>query len=92
MSWRRAGRHSPHLNSFDEFLLVGLAGIGPFGTGTWWRFNAFAGIVVLVGAVMLYVRPKQRRSWGVVILIVSLLVFLSGMMGVIGGVLALAKD
>ena len=71
------------------------------GFGVWWPwFGIFAGIVVLVGAVMLYVKPEQRRSWGVVILIASALNFLLGMMGllagtmgVIGGVLALsAKD
>ena len=71
------------------------------GFGVWWPwFGALAGIVVLVGAVMLYVRPEQRRSWGLVILIASALNIFLGMMGllagtlgVIGGVLALAaKD
>jgi hypothetical protein len=45
---------------------------------------------------MLYVRPEQRRSWGVVILVASALNIFLGMMGllagtlgVIGGVLAL---
>jgi len=74
-------------------------GIGTF--GVWWPwFGVFAGIVVLVGAVMLYVRPEQRRGWGVVILVASALnIFvgamglLAGTMGVIGGVLALGtKD
>lgn len=66
----------------------------------WPWFGIFAGIVVLVGAVMLYVRPERRRSWGVVILVASVLnIFfgmtglLAGTMGVIGGVLALGtKD
>jgi len=71
------------------------------GFGVWWPwFGALAGIVVLVGAVMLYVKPEQRRSWGVVILVASALNIFLGMMGllagtlgVIGGVLALAaKD
>jgi hypothetical protein len=69
--------------------------------GVWWPwFGIFAGIVVLVGAVMLYVRPEQHRSWGIVILVASALnIFLgmmglsAGTMGVIGGVLALGtKD
>jgi hypothetical protein len=39
--------------------------------GVWWPwFGIFAGIIVLVGAVMLYVKPEQRRTWGVVILVV----------------------
>ena len=71
------------------------------GLGVWWPwFGIFAGIVVLVGAVMLYVKPEQRRSWGVVIVVASALNFLLGMMGflagtlgVIGGVLAMStKD
>ena len=77
----------------------GRGGIGGF--GVWWPwFRIFAGIVVLVGAVMLYVKPEQRRSWGVVIVVTSALNFFLGMMGflagtlgVIGGVLALStKD
>jgi hypothetical protein len=74
-------------------------GIQTFGVWRPW-FGVLAGIVVLVGAVMLYVRPEQRRSWGVVILVASALnIFigmmglLAGTMGVIGGVLALGtKD
>jgi hypothetical protein len=74
-------------------------GIGSY--WVWWSsFGVFAGIVVLVGAVMLYVRPERRRSWGIVILVASALnIFLgmmgllAGTMGVIGGVLALGtKD
>jgi hypothetical protein len=74
-------------------------GMGNF--GVWWPwFGVFAGIIVLVGAVMLYVRPEQRRSWGVVILVASALNIFLGMMGLlagtlglVGGVLALgAKD
>jgi len=77
----------------------GRGGIRSF--GVWWPwFGIFAGIVVLVGAVMLYVKPEQRRSWGVVIVVASALNFLLGMMGflagtlgVIGGVLAMStKD
>lgn len=69
--------------------------------GVWWPwFGVVAGIVVLVGSVMLYVRPEQRRTWGVVILVASALNIFLGMMGllagtlgVIGGVLALgARD
>jgi uncharacterized membrane protein YfcA len=67
--------------------------------GVWWPwFGIFAGIIVLVGAVMLYVKPEQRRTWGVVILVVSALNFpvgmgggvLAGALGVIGGVLAVS--
>lgn len=74
-------------------------GVRSFGVWSPW-FGICAGIVVLVGAVMLYVRPEQRRSWGIVILVASALNIFFGMMGllagtlgIIGGVLALsAKD
>ena len=74
-------------------------GMRSYGVWSPW-FGIFAGIVVLVGAVMLYIRPEQRRSWGVVVLIASALNFFVGMgglvagtLGVIGGVLALGgKD
>ena len=63
-------------------------------------FGVAAGVIVLIGAVMLYVRSEQRRSWGVVVLVASALDIFLGMMGllagtlgVIGGVLALSgKD
>lgn len=71
-------------------------GMHAFGM-SWPWLGVVAGILVLIGAVMLYVRPEQRRSWGLVILVVSAIdVFvgmgglLAGALGVIGGVLALA--
>ena len=79
-----------------------MGGRGNVGGFPFWSpwFGAAAGIIVLIGAVMLYVRSEQRRSWGVVILVASALnIFLgmmgllAGTMGVIGGVLAMsAKD
>src|ERR1019366_3884085 len=59
-------------------------GIRTFGV-SWPWFGIFAEIVVLVGAVMLYVRPEQRRSWGVVILVASALNIFFGMMGLLAG-------
>jgi hypothetical protein len=77
----------------------GRGGIRDFGL-RWPWFGIFTGIVVLVGAIMLFIKPEQRRSWGVVILVASALYMVVGMMGllagtlgVIGGVLALtARD
>ena len=71
------------------------------GFGVWWPWlGVVGGIIVLVGAVMLYTKPEQRRTWGTVILVASALNFFLGMMGflagtlgVIGGVLAMStKD
>jgi hypothetical protein len=74
-------------------------GMHAFGM-SWPWFGFVGGIVVLIGAIMLYLRPEQRRSWGLVILVISALdVFagigglLAGALGVVGGVLALGtKD
>ncbi len=63
----------------------------------WWPwFGVIAGIVVLVGAALLYAKPEQRQGWGIVIVIASALNFfvgmgglLAGVLGVIGGALAL---
>jgi len=56
------------------------------------------GIIVIVSAVMLYSRPTQHSTWGVLILIFSVLSLFGSMMGglgvglilgIIGGVLAI---
>ncbi len=73
-------------------------GQGTRGLGIWWPwFGVLAGIIVLVGAVVLYIKPEQRRSWGIVILVASALFLFAGMgnliagtLGVIGGILAVA--
>jgi len=63
--------------------------------GPW--FGIIAGIIVLLAAVILYSNPSKAQSWGVVILIVSVLNlvvgmggFLPGVLGIIGGALAIA--
>lgn len=72
------------------------SGMHAFGM-SWPWFGVLAGIVVLLGAVMLYVRPQQHRTWGLVVLVVSAIDFfvgmgglLAGALGVIGGALAMA--
>lgn len=73
-------------------------GHGMMGFGYWWPwFGLIAGVVVLIGAAMLYSKPEQSQGWGIVILIASALNFLMGMggflagaLGVIGGALALS--
>jgi len=69
-----------------------------FGPGLWvpW-FGPAGGIILLIGAVFLYSKPEESRTWGLVILVVAALnVFvgmgglLAGTLGVIGGALALS--
>ena len=70
-------------------------GSHPFAIGWPW-FGTIAGVVLLVAAVALYLRPEARRGWGIVSVVTSglhLLLgmggFLAGVLGVVGGVLAL---
>jgi hypothetical protein len=73
-------------------------GRGMHAFGLWWPwFGILAGVVVLIGASALYFRPAQRRTWGAIILVVSAIDFLLGMggllagvLGVIGGAIAMA--
>ena len=55
------------------------------------------GIIVTMGAFMLNSRPAERRSWGLIILIFSVISFLGmggffigALLGVVGGALALS--
>ena len=67
--------------SFLGFMLVGIV----------------CGVIVTVGALMLNYRPAERRSWGIIILIFSVISFLGmggfyigAILGIIGGALALS--
>lgn len=69
-----------------------------FTFGAYWPwFGVVAGTLVTLGALFLYLKPELRRVWGGVIVVASVLSFFLGMgafiasvLGVIGGVLALA--
>jgi len=69
------------------------------GLGMGWPWlGILAGIIVLVGAAMLYAQPKQAPRWGIVILIASALNLflgvgglLASLLGLIGGALALGQ-
>ena len=72
------------------------SGMHAFGM-SWPWLGFVGGIVVVIGAVMLYVRPQERRGWGLAILIISVVDVLvgtgglvAGTLGVIGGALAMA--
>ncbi|MDG7006626.1 MAG: hypothetical protein JRN06_00110 [Nitrososphaerota archaeon] len=72
-----------------------------FGYGGWWFYGAagiglIAGIAVLVGAIMIYARPSKAPTWGLLVLIFSILsffgmggFFIGAILGVVGGVLAM---
>ncbi len=59
--------------------------------------NVVSGIVVLIGALMLYSRPKQAHMWGTLVLIFSIISLVSmggfiigAILGIVGGALAIA--
>ena len=71
-----------------------------FGYGGWFYGAAavglIAGIVVLVGAVMIYARPRTTSTWGLLVLVFSILSFLGmggffigAILGIVGGALAM---
>ena len=56
-----------------------------------------SGIIVIIGSLMLNMRPAEHRTWGAVILVFSLVSFLGmggfmvgALLGIAGGALALA--
>lgn len=71
------------------------------GFGGGWFYGAaaiglIAGIAVLVGAVMIYARPRSASTWGLLVLVFSILsffgmggFFIGAILGIVGGVLAM---
>lgn len=67
-------------------------------SGWFLSIPAVAGILVIVGAVMINARPQGTTLWGIIIIIFSIvgftgmgLSFLGSILGIIGGALALSK-
>ena len=81
--WEHRAEHG-HMRDW-----MGAWGFGDY-VGTGWPWvGAIAGIVLLVAAVALYVRPETRRGWGITILAASLLQLILGMGGFLPGILGL---
>lgn len=68
---------------------MGEWGPGGFFALEWPWLGTVAGIVLLVAAVALYVRPEARRGWGIVILVTAGLQLLCGMGGFLPAIMAL---
>ena len=56
-----------------------------------------SGIIVLVGGIMFYTRPKHKTAWGVLVIVFSIISIVGGggfllglILGIIGGALGLA--
>ena len=72
-----------------------------FGYGGWWFYGAavvglVAGIIVLIGAVMIYAHPSSAPTWGLLVLVFSIVsffgmggFFVGAILGIVGGALAM---
>lgn len=102
-SWMRGmmggnGEYGGHYGIYSwGGMYAWMYGTSVYGAGVWWPWFGFvAGLLVIAGGFLLYLRPAQQHVWGVAIIIVSALDFLFGMgglvaagLGVIAGTLAL---
>ena len=77
--------------------MMGSMGFGTMVFGGMATIGLISGIVVLVGAVLLRSRPREYATWGVLILVFSILSFLGmggffvgGVIGIVAGALALS--
>ena len=75
----------------------GMMGWGMMGFLPWfWIIGLVSGVIVLIGAAMLYTRPEESATWGVLILVFSIIsllgmggFFIGFLLGLIGGILAI---
>ncbi len=56
------------------------------------------GVIVLLGAIMLHIKPENKKAWGIIILVFSIPSVVTGggfiigfILGIIGGALALSR-
>ncbi len=96
--------------NFRTAPMGGMMGGGMIGGGMgWWAGPGFmggwlfplpliAGIMVLVGAIMMNARPQETRIWGIIVLVFSIMGFtamgfsiLGAILGIIGGIIALSE-
>ncbi len=77
----------PGSSGNDPMLLIELAAVG-----------LIFGIIVLLGALMLYAKPANKKEWGIMIIIFSIPSVIMGggfiigfILGIMGGKLALSR-
>ncbi|MEM2955769.1 MAG: DUF6114 domain-containing protein [Nitrososphaerales archaeon] len=77
--------------------MIGSLGVSFFFMSGLSLVGLVAGILVIIGALMLDARPAEHTTWGTIILVFSLIsflgmggFFLGAILGIVGGALALA--
>jgi len=85
-----------NVNTPPRLTSASIPGIVSGIVGVMGLFGLVSGVIVLVSAVMLLTNPSQRRTWGVLILIFSIMSFLGlggfivgAILGIAGGILTL---
>lgn len=84
-----------------QYMMGGYYNYGGYGYGMMYGFEAvgiITGILIIVFAALMKSRPSERKTYGILILAFSLVslvgmggFFIGAVLGLIGGVLALAK-
>ena len=84
--------------NFHTSRMDGMMGGGMMGGGWFFYLPLIAGILVILGAVLMKIIPKETTIWGIVVLVFSVigftgmgLSFIGAIIGIIGGVIAISK-
>jgi hypothetical protein len=65
-----------------------------------WFFSVplISGILVIIGAILMNIRPQENTTWGIIVLLFSIIGFtgmglsiIGGILGIIGGAIALSR-
>ncbi len=99
MGFSRASYYGGMMGGYFGMMNGYYSMMGGYGGGFFYAFSAMgivSGILVIVGAIMLYNEPGRAYAWGSVILAFSVLSFfgmggflLGALLGIVGGILAL---
>lgn len=75
--------------------MMGGMGFGGF-LSTMTILGTISGVIILIGSVMLYSQPSQAQTWGIIILVFSVIsllglggFFVGAVLGFVGGILTI---
>ena len=73
--------------AMDSMSGQGVSGSWIPAESIWPLFSVSIGLLIVVGAILLCIKPFHRHTWGTLIVLASALDFLFGAGGILGGVL-----